>query len=169
MVRLVDELHFTKSDHMGSFFSKKESDCILYSEEGVNFNVHKEILFQTDFLRNILSSKKAECCSVMEVFCPCSENDLKYMVEFLYLGKISCKTRDDLLRILDELNEVFGFPKEKLDQNKDIGKECYFHKKYLIRYKWSNFKSLKAFTSIFRHRCLVNFCLHLDVYHRRCK
>ena len=123
MVRLVDELHFTKSDQMGSFFSKKESDCILYSEEGVNFNVHKEILFQTDFLRNILSSKKAECCSVMEIFCPCSENDLKYMVEFLYLGKISCKTRDDLFRILDELNEVFGFPKEKLDQNNDIGKE----------------------------------------------
>ena len=108
---------------MGSFFSKKETDCILYSEEGVNFNVHKEILCQTDFLRNILSIKKEDCCRVMEIFCPCSENDLKYMVEFLYLGKISCKTRDDLFRILDKLNIIFGFPKEKINQNNDIGKQ----------------------------------------------
>ena len=55
MVRLVDETHFAQSDHMETFFRNKETDCVIFSEEGMNFNVHKEILSQTEFMRNILS------------------------------------------------------------------------------------------------------------------
>ena len=59
MVRLMDRTqYFAKSDHMDLFFKNKETDCVLYSKEGGKLNVHKEVLAQTDFLRNIISSNK---------------------------------------------------------------------------------------------------------------
>ena len=36
---------------------QKPSDCILHSEDGGKFKIHKELFSQTDFLREILSSK----------------------------------------------------------------------------------------------------------------
>ena len=69
MVRLVDDdNYFAKSDHMETFFGNKESDCVLYSEEGNEFNIHKEVLGQTDFLRKILSSSKDDCCKTMCIY-----------------------------------------------------------------------------------------------------
>ena len=44
MVRLVDETYYAKSDHMESFFRQKETDCRLFSEDGFELNIHKEIL-----------------------------------------------------------------------------------------------------------------------------
>ena len=35
----------------------KPSDCFLYSEDGGKFEIHKELFSQTNFLREILSSK----------------------------------------------------------------------------------------------------------------
>ena len=36
---------------------QKPSDCFLYSEDGGKFEIHKELFSQTNFLREILSSK----------------------------------------------------------------------------------------------------------------
>ena len=66
------------------FLKNKESDCILYSTEGVKFNIHKEILYQTKFLQNILQSAQNTCCRPIEIICPCSETDLNFIVNFLY-------------------------------------------------------------------------------------
>ena len=100
MEKLVDETHFVKFNHMESFFSNVETDCILYSEDGIEFNIHKEILSQTDFLRKIISSSKENCCHVMHVFIPCSKNDLDSMVNFLYTGEISSDTETNILNDL---------------------------------------------------------------------
>ena len=110
MVRLVDDdTYFAKSDHMETFFGNKESDCVLYSEEGNEFNIHKEVLGQTDFLRKILSSSKDDCCKTMYVFCPCPKLELDHMVHFLYTGTISCESEIELMKIQENLNKILGF------------------------------------------------------------
>ena len=132
MVRFIDENHFAKSEHIESFFSNKETDCVLYSEEGIEFNIHKEIFGQTDFLRNILSSSKDDCCKGIQVFCPCSKMELDHMVNFLYSGSISCKSEMELFRILDNLSQIFGFPKEGFlpDNFADMAKEFKIKKEF---------------------------------------
>ena len=51
MVKLVNESgnfdHDDFKDWNWLFFNNKESDCILYSEDGHEFRIHKEILSQT--------------------------------------------------------------------------------------------------------------------------
>ena len=109
MVKLVDKTNVAKSDDIETFLSNKENDCILYSEEGIEFNIHKEILGQTDFLRNILSSSKDGCCKTMYVFCPCPKLELDHMVHFLYTGTISCESEIELMKIQENLNKILGF------------------------------------------------------------
>ena len=64
----------------------------------------------------------------MEVFCPCSTIDLDCIVNFLYSGTVSCSTECDLLRIQDNLCEIFGFAKDFLlpDNFTDIETEFNF-------------------------------------------
>ena len=122
MVKLVDEVYFVKSDRMDLYFSNKETDCILYAENGISFNIHKELLAQTELLRNILSSIKYHCCGVIEIFFPCSDSDLRHIIQFLYSGKIFCETKEELLSIHDNLNKILGFPKECLFSNESTNK-----------------------------------------------
>ena len=45
-------------DYMETYFKKKPKDCILYSEDGTCFEIHKELLGQTEFMRKLLKSAK---------------------------------------------------------------------------------------------------------------
>ena len=126
MIRIKDETkNLAQQDNLKSFFDQKETDCILYSEEGVEFKIHKEILGQTQFLRNILSSNKDKFCTNLQIFCPCSKRDLEFLVRFLYTGIISCGSELDAFKILINLSGIFGFPKERFLPNNyaDIEKE----------------------------------------------
>ena len=109
---------FTFTDHIASFenyidlyFKNKSRDCILYSKDGSKFKVHKELFGQTNFLRKILSSTNERCCGTIEVFCPCSKDELNHLVNFLYDGEIHCEEEFDSLKILENLNKIFGFSK----------------------------------------------------------
>ena len=132
MVKLVNSYQFLASeeDFISSFYSKKPTDCILYSIEGFQFRIHKEILSQTKFMHNILSSANGCYCHVLEIFCPCSKYELEYMVKFLYQGQIDCSFELDYLKILKNLKDIFGFP-EKFHEEcfKDYGeatsKKCF--------------------------------------------
>ena len=42
------------------YFMKKSPDCVLYSEEGTKFEIHRELLGSTPFLRNILHSAQGK-------------------------------------------------------------------------------------------------------------
>ena len=106
-------LLFGGDDFQESLFKVNSTDCILYSEDGTQFAVHKEILCQTPFLQRILFSAENTCCGKIEIFCPCTTNDLEYIVKFLYSGKISIENKIDTEKILDDLHRIFGFP-EKL-------------------------------------------------------
>ena len=45
MIRIKDETkNLAQQDNLKSFFDQKETDCILYSEEGIESKIHKEIL-----------------------------------------------------------------------------------------------------------------------------
>ena len=94
---------------LGSFLKNEEANCILYSKEGIKFDIHKEILYQTEFMRNILKSTNIICCGTIEFLCPCSEDELESMVNFLYNGTISELRLTDVAKILDNLTKMFGF------------------------------------------------------------
>ena len=67
-------------------------------------------------MREILSSTKEHCCDTVEVICPCSKVELKYLVNFLYDGEIHCKKESDSLKVIENLQKIFGFPR-----NLDLG------------------------------------------------
>ena len=84
---------FGGDDFQESLFKVNLTDCILYSEDGTQFDVHKEILCQTPFLQRILFSTENTCCGKIEIFCPCTTDDLEFIVKFLYSGKISIEAQ----------------------------------------------------------------------------
>ena len=59
MVSLKNETHNSNlEDYLDTYLKDKSRDCILYSEDGSKFSIHKEVLSQTSFLREILYSAK---------------------------------------------------------------------------------------------------------------
>ena len=88
----------------------KSPNCILYSQDGFSFKIRKELLSQTKFLREILSSED-NCCGTLEVICPCTEQELAHIVNFLYDGEIHYENYNDFCKIQDNLNKIFGFPR----------------------------------------------------------
>ena len=72
MVKLTndDENLAIDKDFVASYFKTKSTNCIIYSEDGDEFKIHKEVLSQTKVMRNILKSA-ANCCNIIEIFCPC--------------------------------------------------------------------------------------------------
>ena len=96
-----------------NFLRVEPQDCCLYSEDGSQFKIHKEILGQTAFLRKIISDSAKDCCCVtVDIFCPCSDKELGLLVNFLYTGKIVSDDVDDLSKTIENLKEILGFPNE---------------------------------------------------------
>ena len=118
MVKLVNEspLFAMDQEFMNFFYKKKPTDCILYSEDGIQFKIHREILSQTELMQNILTSAKESCCQNLEIICPCSKVELEYVVKFLYKGQLNCDSSFDFAIILKILTKVFGFPEKFLDE-----------------------------------------------------
>ena len=96
-------------NYLDFYLKNKSTDCILYSEDCSKFKVHKELFGQTDFLREILSSTKEQCCGTIEVLCPCSKEELGHLVNFLYDGQIHCEEESESLKIIENLQNIFGF------------------------------------------------------------
>ena len=94
------------------YLKARPPDCCMYSEEGSQFKIHRELLCQNEFLRKILDGAKDCCCSAIEIFCPCSDKELVLLVKFLYTGEIVCDDIDDLTKTIGNLKEIFGFPNE---------------------------------------------------------
>jgi hypothetical protein len=72
---------------------------------------------------NILSDTEWICCQNLEIFLPCSANELKYLVTFLYEGQINFDTERNCQQILENLSTIFGFPTETFveDCHKEFG------------------------------------------------
>ena len=111
MVILKNDIKtFDQKDFAQSFLKDKETDCILYSKEGIKFNIHRQLFGYTKLMRNIL--KNAENTSKVEIICPCSENELENVVNFLYTGTIYGKKETELMTFQENLIGIFGFPED---------------------------------------------------------
>ena len=109
MLKLVNTRHLsTFEKYFSRHFQRKTPDCFLYSEDGSHFKIHKELLTQTNFLREILSSTKEHYFQEIEIFCPCSKEELQHLVKFLYEGEICCPEQFDSLKIQESLHKIFG-------------------------------------------------------------
>ena len=113
MANLKNRNHaLTFGSSIKSFLRAKPKDCCLYSEDGSQFKIHKEILGQSEFLRKILDSAKDSCCVAVDIFFPCSHKELSLIVKFLYTGKIVSDDVDDLSKTIENLKEILGFSNE---------------------------------------------------------
>ena len=104
---------------MDSYFKERPPDSSLFSQDNFEIPVHKEVLYQTSFLRRMIQSFNMDsCCSKVEILCPSlSKEELGAIVQFLYSGKTSCFDQEVKLKLSDILTELFGFP--SIDENGD--------------------------------------------------
>ena len=98
--------------NMESYFKQNPPDCSLYSEDNFEFPVHKEVLYQTKYLCEIIKNTISEtCCCKIEILChSISKEELKIMVDFLYTGNIYCDNKTLGFLTCKNLNTLFGFP-----------------------------------------------------------
>ena len=95
-------------DYFSSYMKNKSPDCVLYSEDGTEFKIHKEIFCQTKFMREML--KSSNCCSKIEIICPCSTEELEQLIEFLLHGKIRCENESAASKVFQNLSKILDFP-----------------------------------------------------------
>ena len=103
---------------MESYFKKTPPDCSLFSKENFQIPIHKELLYQTSYMRSMVKSLNMDSSSfdLVEVMCPSmSKRDLENMVQFLYSGKISCFDKSSAALLCENLTSIFGFPSMKID------------------------------------------------------
>merc|ERR1711899_570495 len=95
---------------MDSYFKQNPPDCSLISEDNFEFPVHKEVLYQTSFLRTVLKSVDDDSYKI-KIICSFLEKEkLGIIVEFLYSGKISCSDLNVASNACKFLTQLFGFP-----------------------------------------------------------
>ena len=96
-------------DFIDYFLQNREPDCFLYSNDGMKFDIHKEIFYQSGWMRNIFIDAKDTCCREMEIFCPCSADELDIITKFLYSGTNSFNNETEVSNITNILTKIFGF------------------------------------------------------------
>ena len=98
--------------NMESYFKQNPPDCSLYSQDNFEFPVHKEVLYQTKYLCEIIKNTISEtCCCKIEILCQSiSKEELKIMVDFLYTGNAYVDNATLGFSTCKNLNTMFGFP-----------------------------------------------------------
>lgn len=115
-------------DYLDVYLKNKPSNCILYSQDGNEFKIHKEILCQTKFLRKLLSVTNELCCETLKICCPCSKKELEHLVNFLYDGEIHCENETESLKIQENLSKIFGFSENLSFNNPNEARHQWFTK-----------------------------------------
>ena len=91
-----------------SYLKNKPPDCILYSEDGVEFKSHKKLFCQTKFMRELL--KCGNCCGTIDIIFPCSKEELAKLIDFVVHGKIQCEDEIVSSKVFENLSKILGFP-----------------------------------------------------------
>ena len=100
-------------DFIDYFLQNREPDCFLYSNDGMKFDIHKEIFYHSEWMRNIFIDTKDTCCREMEIFCPCSADELDIITKFLYSGTNSFNNETEISDITNILTKIFGFSNDQ--------------------------------------------------------
>ena len=106
-------------NNMDSYFKNTPPDCSLYSKGNHEISIHKELLYQTKYMREMITNLGFE--SKIEVICPSiSKEELKNIVDFLYCGKFSFKNQSAASETTENLNQLFGFELTKDDMSETL-------------------------------------------------
>ena len=108
MMLMYNHHHESIKDYAKSYLKNKPPDCILFSEDGTEFKIQKELFCQTRFMRELLKSGK--CCDTIDIICPCSKKELGQLIDFLVNGKIQCEDENDSSNVFENLTKILGFP-----------------------------------------------------------
>ena len=94
---------------MESYFKSSPPDCSLFSHDNYGILVHKELMYQTKFMREMIDTVGID--SKIEVFCPSlSKEELEMIVDFFYNGNMFCTNKAVVSQVSKNLEELFGFP-----------------------------------------------------------
>ena len=96
-------------EYMDSYLMQKPPDCSFFTKDCYEIPVHKELLCQTNLMREIVRS--SDCCKIEIIFSSLLKEELGLMVEFLYKGQISCSDNTVATQMISNLHELLGFPK----------------------------------------------------------
>ena len=58
---------------------------------------------------DLLTANCNSCCRSIEIFCPCSSQELEILVKFLYYGKIFYAKSKDNVKTLQNLSKIGNF------------------------------------------------------------
>ena len=93
--------------HMDSYFKQMPPDCSLFSEDGFEIPVHKEVLYQTEFMRQMLRSVNMDYCKI-DILCQTVyKEELDVIVKFLYHGEICCTDHEVASQVSNNLDKLF--------------------------------------------------------------
>ena len=107
--KLVKEYCWATKNAIESYFKLKEPDCSLFSEEGYEILIHKELLFQTKFMQQIVKNIDCFCCKIEIFFPSILKEDLEKMIMFLYTGELTCNDRIEVCKLFVNLTKLLGF------------------------------------------------------------
>ena len=105
-----DQLNMAKS--MDEYLKSKPPDCSLFSEDGFEFPIHKELLYQTKLMRDMVKNNQLCHCSKIDIIVPSlARKKLEQIVHFLKTGELR-SNKSAISDLLVDLTELFGFPKK---------------------------------------------------------
>ena len=98
-------------EYMKSYLKSKPPDCTLFSKDGFEIPVHKELIYRTKLIPQIIRSGTDCSCSKIDIIFPSLEKkQLELMVQFLYDGQIFCPDPITATEVISNLKEFFGVP-----------------------------------------------------------
>ena len=110
---------------MESYFKSTPPDCSLFSDNNYGILIHKELMYQTKFMREMIGTVGID--SKIEVFCPSlSKEELEIIVEFFYNGKTFYKNQAVVSQVSKKLEELFGFPLIQVETS-DTKESIFYH------------------------------------------
>ena len=88
-------------DNLDKYLNRKssESDCGLYSGEGAEFKILKELFAKLITWEKSFQVPKKKCFGIIEILCHCSGEELSHLVNFLTMRKLQKKVRQSIISI----------------------------------------------------------------------
>ena len=121
------------AENMNSYFKETPPDCNLFSKENCQIPIHKELLYQTSYMRAMVRSVNlGTCCSKIEMICPeVSKRELEILVRFFYTGTLSCIDENVATKLCENLTKCFGFPSMHIDMKSKVLKSIHIQNQEL--------------------------------------
>ena len=107
---LYNQEPFPLVQNMRSYFKCNPPDCRIISQDNSELMIHKELLYQTKFLCEMVRSVDIENSNI-DILCPdLTKHEIQILIRFLYTGEISCQDQIVASEVSNNLTKLFGFP-----------------------------------------------------------